>query len=41
LALIIVDLIVGDRKTRALVSIIDVPVGGSAFCDGTLSNYIF
>jgi hypothetical protein len=40
-ALIIIDLIVGDRKTRALVSIIDVPVGGSLFCVGTLSNYIF
>jgi hypothetical protein len=39
-ALIIIDLIVGDRKTRALVSIIDVPVGKTAFCVGTLSNYI-
>ena len=28
-ALIIVDLIIGDRKARALVGIIDVPVGAS------------
>ena len=31
-ALIIIDLIVGDRKTRALVGVIDVPVGGSVMC---------
>jgi hypothetical protein len=40
-ALIIIDLIIGDRKTRALVGLIDVPVGGTVFCAGTLSNYIF
>jgi hypothetical protein len=40
-ALIIIDLIIGDRRTRALVGIIDVPVGGSVFCVGSLSNYIF
>lgn len=26
LALIVIDLVIGDRKTRALVSVIDVPV---------------
>ena len=29
LGLIVIDLVIGDRKTRALVSIIDVPVSST------------
>ena len=42
LALIVLDLIVGDRRTRAIVNIIDVPVSmprlGVGFSDGCIQR---
>jgi hypothetical protein len=40
LALIVLDMIIGDRKTRAVVNIIDVPVSIPLFYIRILSEYL-
>jgi hypothetical protein len=40
LALIVLDMIIGDRKTRAVVNIIDVPVSTSLFYIKIFSEYL-
>jgi hypothetical protein len=40
LALIVLDMIIGDRKTRAVVNIIDVPVSIPLFYIRIFSEYL-
>jgi hypothetical protein len=40
LGLIVLDMIIGDRKTRAVVNIIDVPVSTSLFYIKIFSEYL-